>query len=140
MTAKEWLNRGRALNKTIEGLEKAKARAYDIAVGTAAELTEKVQESHGNSVEDRLVTYADYCREIDEHKIELLKILKEIMEAIMKVEDPTLRNLLIYRYLDFETWESIAVMMNYGIRHVYKLHGRALNHIDKIINGIEWHA
>ena len=37
MTAKEWLNRGRALNKTIEGLEKAKARAYDIAVGTAAE-------------------------------------------------------------------------------------------------------
>ena len=58
----------------------------------------------------------------------------------MKVGDPTLRNLLIYRYLDFETWESIAVMMNYGIRHVYKLHGRALNHIDKIINGIEWHA
>lgn len=37
MTAKEWLNRGRALNKTIEGLEKAKMRAYDIAVGTAAE-------------------------------------------------------------------------------------------------------
>ena len=78
MTAKEWLNRGRALNKTIEGLEKAKARAYDIAVGTAAELTEKVQESHGNSVEDRLVTYADYCRDIDKHKTELFKILKEI--------------------------------------------------------------
>ena len=134
MTAKEWLNRGRALNKTIEGLEKAKARAYDIAVGTAAELTEKVQESHGNSVEDRLVTYADYCREIDEHKIELLKILKEIMEAIMKVEDPTLRNLLIYRYLDFETWESIAVMMNYSYVHVvHNLHPKAIEKIKELI-------
>lgn len=134
MTAKEWLNRGRALNKTIEGLEKAKARAYDIAVGTAAELTEKVQESHGNSVEDRLVTYADYCREIDEHKIELLKILKEIMEAIMKVEDPTLRNLLIYRYLNFETWESIAVMMNYSYVHVvHNLHPKAIEKIKELI-------
>ncbi len=134
MTAKEWLNRGRALNKTIEGLEKAKARAYDIAVGTAEELTEKVQESRGNSVEDRLVTYADYCREIDKHKIELLKILKEIMEAIMKVEDPTLRNLLIYRYLDFETWESIAVMMNYSYVHVvHNLHPKAMEKIKELI-------
>ena len=122
------------MNKTIEGLEKAKARAYDIAVGTAAELTEKVQESHGNSVEDRLVTYADYCRRIDEHKIELLKILKEIMEAIMKVEDPTLRNLLIYRYLDFETWESIAVMMNYSYVHVvHNLHPKAMEKIKELI-------
>lgn len=134
MTAKEWLNRGRALNKTIEGLEKAKARAYDIAVGTAAELTEKVQESHGNSVEDRLVTYADYCRDIDKHKTELLKILKEIMEAIMKVEDPTLRNLLIYRYLNFETWESIAVMMNYSYVHVvHNLHPKAIEKIKELI-------
>lgn len=134
MTAKEWLNRGRALNKTIEGLEKAKARAYDIAVGTAAELTEKVQESHGNSVEDRLVTYADYCRDIDKHKTELFKILKEIMEAIMKVEDPTLRNLLIYRYLDFETWESIAVMMNYSYVHVvHNLHPKAMEKIKELI-------
>ena len=122
------------MNKTIEGLEKAKARAYDIAVGTAAELTEKVQESHGNSVEDRLVTYADYCRDIDKHKTELLKILKEIMEAIMKVEDPTLRNLLIYRYLNFETWESIAVMMNYSYVHVvHNLHPKAIEKIKELI-------
>lgn len=122
------------MNKTIEGLEKAKARAYDIAVGTAAELTEKVQESRGNSVEDRLVTYADYCRDIDKHKTELFKILKEIMEAIMKVEDPTLRNLLIYRYLDFETWESIAVMMNYSYVHVvHNLHPKAMEKIKELI-------
>lgn len=133
MTAKEWLNRGRALNKTIEGLEKAKARAYDIAVGTAEELTEKVQESRGNSVEDRLVTYADYCREIDKHKTELFRILKEITEAIMKVEDPTLRNLLIYRYLDFETWEQVAVNINYSYMHTCRLHSAALEKVKDVI-------
>lgn len=133
MTAKEWLNRGRALNKTIEGLEKAKARAYDIAVGTAAELTEKVQESHGNSVEDRLVTYADYCRRIDEHKTELLKILKEIMEAIMKVEDGRLRALLIGRYLSFMSWEQVAEEIGQSDRWTRtRLHGDALREIEKI--------
>ena len=78
MTAEEWLNRGYKLNETIKLLDKAKMRAYDIAVGTAAELTEKVQESHGNSVENKLITYADYCRDIDKHKTELFRILKEI--------------------------------------------------------------
>ena len=133
MTAKEWLNRGRALNKTIEGLEKAKARAYDIAVGTAAELTEKVQESRGNSVEDRLVTYADYCRRIDEHKTELLKILKEIMEAIMKVEDGRLRALLIGRYLSFMSWEQVAEEIGQSDRWTRtRLHSDALREIEKI--------
>ena len=133
MTAKEWLNRGRALNKTIEGLEKAKARAYDITVGTAAELTEKVQESHGNSVEDRLVTYADYCRRIDEHKTELLKILKEIMEAIMKVEDGRLRALLIGRYLSFMSWEQVAEEIGQSDRWTRtRLHSDALREIEKI--------
>ncbi len=121
------------MNKTIEGLEKAKARAYDIAVGTAAELTEKVQESHGNSVEDRLVTYADYCRRIDEHKTELLKILKEIMEAIMKVEDGRLRALLIGRYLSFMSWEQVAEEIGQSDRWTRtRLHGDALREIEKI--------
>ena len=121
------------MNKTIEGLEKAKARAYDIAVGTAAELTEKVQESRGNSVEDRLVTYADYCRRIDEHKTELLKILKEIMEAIMKVEDGRLRALLIGRYLSFMSWEQVAEEIGQSDRWTRtRLHGDALREIEKI--------
>lgn len=133
MTAKEWLNRGRALNKTIEGLEKAKARAYDIAVGTAAELTEKVQESHGNSVEDRMITYADYCRDIDKHKTELFKILKEIMEAIMKVEDGRLRALLIGRYLSFMSWEQVAEEIGQSDRWTRtRLHSDALREIEKI--------
>ena len=121
------------MNKTIEGLEKAKARAYDIAVGTAEELTEKVQESRGNSVEDRLVTYADYCRRIDEHKTELLKILKEIMEAIMKVEDGRLRALLIGRYLSFMSWEQVAEEIGQSDRWTRtRLHSDALREIEKI--------
>ena len=52
----------------------------------------------------------------------------------MKVEDPTRRNLLIYRYLDFETWESIAVMMNYSYVHVvHNLHPKAIEKIKELI-------
>lgn len=133
MTAEEWLNRGYKLNETIKLLDKAKMRAYDIAVGTAIELKEKVQESHGNSVENKLVTYADYCRDIDKHKTKLFRILKEITGVIMQVEDSTLRNLLICRYINFETWNNIAEILHYGERQLYRLRRKALKKAGEFI-------
>lgn len=133
MTAEEWLNRGYKLNETIKLLDKAKMRAYDIAVGTAIELKEKVQESHGNSVENKLVTYADYCRDIDKHKTELFRILKEITGVIMQVEDGRLRALLICRYLSFMSWEQVAEEIGQSDRWTRtRLHSDALSEIEKI--------
>ena len=133
MTAKEWLNRGYKLNETIKLLDKAKMRAYDIVVGTAAELKEKVQESHGNGTENKLTEYLYYVQQIETHKRRLILIMQEIENAIMEVEDNTYKTLLIYRYLNFETWENISVLMNYNERSIYKIRKRALNAVSEVI-------
>lgn len=133
MTAEEWLNRGYKLNETIKLLDKAKMRAYDIAVGTAIELKEKVQESHGNGTENKLTEYLYYVQQIETHKRRLILIMQEIENAIMEVEDNTYKTLLIYRYLNFDTWENISVLMNYNERSIYKIRKRALNAVSEVI-------
>ena len=51
------------------------------------------------------------------------------MSAIERVNDCTLRKLLIKRYLQFKTWEQIAVEMNYSWRQIVRLHGKALQKV-----------
>lgn len=130
---KKWLNRGYKLRDTIRSLEVAQMRAYDIVTGTTMTLSERVQESHGNGNESKLITYADYCREIDKHKAELFIILQQITSAIMKVDNNIYKNILISRYLNFETWETIAVNMNYSYMHICRLHEKALEKIKDVI-------
>ena len=42
--------------------------------------------------------------------------------------DEVEKDLLTYRYLKKMSWEKIAVEMDYCIRKVYYLHGKALEH------------
>lgn len=144
---KRWLNRGYKINGVIKALESAKQRAYELATSTTAsahtvkingEITvlDRVQESQGNGTESKMIAYADYEMQLEQHKNQLAAVLKEIHGAIMQVEDNTLQTLLIHRYLNFKTWESIAVAMNYNIRYVYKLHRQALIQIRALNDSI----
>ena len=133
---KQWLNRGYKLRETIRILEKAQMRAYDIVTGTTITLSERVQESHGNGTENKLITYADYCRQIDCHKTDLFEILKQITNAIMKVENNIYKNILISRYINFETWENISQNIGYSYRQILRLHEKAL---QKVKNVLECH-
>lgn len=51
---------------------------------------------------------------------------RHIEVSIAQVEDGRLRELLRRRYIDGDTWESIAVQMDYSYMHVCRLHGDAL--------------
>ena len=130
---KQWLNRGYKLRETIRILEKAHLRAYDIVTGTTITLSERVQESHGNGTENKLITYADYCRQIDCHKTDLFEILKQITNAIMKVENNIYKNILISRYINFETWENISQNIGYSYRQILRLHEKALRKVKDVL-------
>ena len=57
---------------------------------------------------------------------DLLKIKQQVEKAIQTVQDGTLREVLIQRYILGKRWEQIAVDMNYSWRRIYQLHGKAL--------------
>lgn len=130
---KQWLNRGYKLRETIRILEKAQMRAYDIVTGTTITLSERVQESHGNGTENKLITYADYCKQIDCHKTDLFDILKQITNVIMKVDNNIYKNILISRYINFETWEIIAQNIGYSYKQTQRLHKKSLQKVKDVL-------
>lgn len=138
MTAKEWLNRGWRIDREIRELERAQKEALNLATRiTTGTDGERVGGTKANSSERNMVTYADkvteYTALINKKIAELVGIKTEIIRAVEKVEDSTLRALLIARYANFKTWEQISVELNYSYMHVCRLHGRALIEVRDVI-------
>lgn len=58
----------------------------------------------------------------------------EILNVLDQVPDPTCHELLVRRYVNGETWELIAVSLNYTYQWVAgPLHGRALTLVADIL-------
>lgn len=134
MTTKEWLSRGWRVDREIRELEQAQQEALALATRTTAGTDgERVDGGGDNSSERAMVAYADkaaeYAELIDSKIRELVGIKAEIIRAVERVENPTLRAVLVARYINFKTWEQIAVEMHYTYQWVCTLHGRALNEL-----------
>ena len=54
----------------------------------------------------------------------------EIMAAIEKLPNETEKLVLKFRYINGWKWERIAEMLGYEYRHVTRLHGNALSHLE----------
>lgn len=70
-----------------------------------------------NEAVDRFVDYKLKC-------IDMINMLRK----------STHRQLLTLRYLNYKSWDEIALDMNYGIDHIYKIHGYALMEFQKILD------
>ena len=131
MTAKEYLRRAYKLNEEIDQLEAAKHEMF-------SRITSITPDYNGDTVSGtkdphKYDAYAQFAAEIDNRVDELISIKSDILNTINKVEDAKLRTLLIARYINFMTFESIAVMMNYDWRWIMRLHSRALMEIERIL-------
>ncbi|MEG1967226.1 MAG: hypothetical protein RR142_06090 [Clostridia bacterium] len=126
MTAKEWLMRAWRIDNEIAALEHARQRAYERCTSITSRPKDDVVQSGGADADAPLVTLVELECEIDRH-IDLLVATKtEILTVIGKVDNSVFRTLLIERYLNFKTWERIAVDMNYSYRQIIYIHGSAL--------------
>ena len=57
----------------------------------------------------------------------------EIIETIGLVQDEVLNRLLWLRYVQGVSFEEVAVDMHYSYRHVTRLHGEALQRVEKFM-------
>ncbi len=65
----------------------------------------------------------------DEAKLQEKKVY--LLELIGTLDSSDHQTVLIKRYFEHLSWENIASSMFYTTRWIYKLHGRALEEIDK---------
>lgn len=77
---------------------------------------------------------ADLTAEIAERRTEALLKKNEIRKTILKLKDTRYIQILTERYMLLNRWEQIAVNLNYSWRYTLKLHDRALEEVQKIID------
>lgn len=87
---------------------------------------DRVQESHAGRYDDKYMPLIRLQSEIDELVDELGQKRVAITRQINQIEDDRYQMVLRLRYLSSKTWEEIALLMNYNLRWIYRLHGEAL--------------
>ena len=96
-----------------------KSARYDDTGGT--------HEKNGNSVERAYCCLADYAEDVDKLMREMIAARQRVEVLIASVPDAVQREVLTRRYIIGQRWESIAIDMDYEVRHIYRLHGNALS-------------
>lgn len=135
MTTKEWLMRAWKIDMEIESLLSAKKETWERCIS----VTSHPKETSVSSTSDphKFDAYVALEQKIDQRIDDLVSVKEEILSAINLVKDGTLRTLLIERYINFKTWERIAVDMSYSYSQIVKYkHPQALFAVQ---NAIECH-
>ncbi len=126
--ARNYLEQAYRIDQRINSKIEQVASLHSLATKANSTLTDMPGSPNRNihRMEDIIVKIVDLENEIN-HDIDTLVDLKtEIMQVIKQVSDLELQTLLEQRYLNFRTWEQIAVDMGYNVRHLYRMHDKAL--------------
>lgn len=128
IAARDWLSRGYKIDREVAALEAAKQSVLnDLTRGTSQLAPDKVQTSQVNTSERMMLKYAELTAQIGRRIDALIDTKAEILAAINRVEDATLRALLVNRYVNLMRWEQVAISMNYNYPWTMELHRRALS-------------
>lgn len=131
MTAKEWLSRARTIDRELTALYEAREMMIaQMTKATQGFTADPVQSSKDPHKFDRL---GELAFDIDQRTRELDRVKAEILRAINRVPDSLCRIVLIERYLNMKSFERVAVDNYISIRNVWRIHGRALGMVEKIL-------
>lgn len=81
-------------------------------------------------VDDIVIKMTEILDNIEAKVSESQKIKLELEIAFEGLNDGILEGLMKYRYINCLDWAQIAIVMGYGERHLYKLHGKALYKLE----------
>ena len=131
MTAKEYLNQAYWLDRRIDSKLEQLSALRDTATKTTAVMDGEVVSHTRNvhSLQDVIAKIIDMQEEINGDIDALVDLKRDIMRTIKGIENPEYQTLLELRYLCFKRWEEISVVMNYNLRHIYRLHDEALEKV-----------
>lgn len=135
MKAKEYLSQAYRLDNRINSKIDQVASLNDLATKCTSNVTgmPKAPNHDRSTVADAVVKIIDLQAEINRDIDRLVDLKGELTRTIKAVDDVDCQLLLEGRYLCYKTWKQIAVEMGFRLRHVYEVHSKALNKIEKIL-------
>ena len=136
MTAKEYMEQARYLDMQINSKIEQVRSLNELATRVTTVYSDMPHSPNRNTsrMEETIAKIIDLESEIDRDMDALVDLKREIMRVVNSIESAEYRTILEMRYLQFKKWEQIALQMSTDLRWVYRMHGRALNEVQKIIN------
>ena len=133
MTAQEYLEQVKVKEAAIKNLERDRtnlvAMMYSMG-GTGS--GERVQSSKDPD------KFGTLYGKIDEKEREIVNEISKLIDFKLKVsseinnlKDGRYIELLHRRYIEHESWNAISIDMQYSLKHITKLHRRALQEFEK---------
>ena len=135
MKAKEYLGKDYRLDQRINSKLDQVASLNELATKATSTLSDMPKNPNKaiSTMENTICKIIDLQDEINKDIDRLVDLKTEIVTTIKNIENKEYQTLLEKRYLCFDTWEQIAVDMNYSIRWVHNIHGKALKELSKVI-------
>ena len=127
MTAVEYLSQAYRLDIRINSKIEQVASLNDLALKATSVITgmphnpNKGVSTMADTIDKIIDLQAEINRDIDT----LVDLKSEIVTVIKAVGNTEYQTLLEKRYLNYMSWESIAVDMGYSIQHLYRLREKA---------------
>ena len=126
MTAKEFLRRARSVDRRVD---EATERVDRIRARLEAGRMSSVTGMPRGGVQDWTVTadrLIELERDVNARIREMCRLKRLAQEAIDRVEEARLKEVLELYYIDGYSWTQVAQRMGLDKRWVFRLHGRAL--------------
>ena len=135
MTAKEYLSQAWNIDRRINDKVAHVSQLRDMAMNVSAVISDMPRSSSPNNqrMENIIARLTDTEEEINADIDRLVSLKLEIMNTIWQVTDENAQMVLECRYHRFKSWEDIAADMSVSIRWVHKIHAKALDDVEKIL-------
>lgn len=134
MTAKEFMKQH---ERVVEKIRQIEIQIYDIEQTLGIKGVNYDSQPHGSGISQVTESTATKLIELREVQRDLVDKLWtkriEIERIIFMIKNATFAELLQRKYIRLQKWEDIATDMKFDSRYIYKLHGKALVEVDKII-------
>ena len=135
MTAKEFLRRARSVDRRVdEATERVDRLRAKLEAGRMSKITGMPRggAQDWTATADKLI---ELEKRVNARIRELVRVKHLAMDAIDRVDEARLREVLELYYIDGFSWEQVAQRMDLDVRQVFRLHGRGLQRI--VVPGAE---
>ena len=130
MNAKEFLSRGINLQRHVETIREQIEHYKCLLNNCTATYSDMPKSTDLNyKLEECTQKIMDLQHELADALAYLADVNCAIAKTIREIKNYDYQDLLVKRYVFGEPWEKIATDLEYDLRYVHKLHGRALQEI-----------
>lgn len=119
------------IDSKIKELENLRSMRTRVTSTLSADVVSRTRST--DPLGDATARILDLEREINEQIDKFVDLKREVLALLEKVKHEKQYRVLHARYILYHTWEHIADEMGYSYYGVCKLHGRALQTVEKIM-------